>query len=127
MEKPDIAGATLTLASLARVVESLPLASTARAADEKPHPDDEEQSGVDRAWSSMKSAMSGLVKVTPPDEATVSFLSPDAEYFLRSNLALQLQSARLALLRGEQAVFEQTLARCLISPVHCVCSANIEP
>ena len=109
MEKPDIAGATLTLASLARVVESLPLASTARAADEKPHPDDEEQSGVDRAWSSMKSAMSGLVKVTPPDEATVSFLSPDAEYFLRSNLALQLQSARLALLRGEQAVFEQTL------------------
>jgi uroporphyrin-3 C-methyltransferase len=57
----------------------------------------------------MKSAMSGLVKVTPPDEATVSFLSPDAEYFLRSNLALQLQSARLALLRGEQAIFEQTI------------------
>ena len=109
MEKPDIAGATLTLASLARVVESLPLASTARAADEEPQPDDEEQSGVDRAWSSMKSAMSGLVKVTPPDEVTVTFLSPDAEYFLRSNLALQLQSARLALLRGEQAIFEQTL------------------
>jgi uncharacterized protein HemX len=109
MEKPDIAGATLTLASLARVVESLPLASTARAANEEPQPDDEEQSGVDRAWSSMKSAMSGLVKVTPPDEATVSFLSPDAEYFLRSNLALQLQSARLALLRGEQAIFEQTI------------------
>ena len=36
-------------------------------------------------------------------------MSPDAEFFLRSNLALQLQSARLALLRGEQAVFEQAL------------------
>jgi len=109
MEKPDIAGATLTLASLARVVESLPLANAAKAADEDPQPDDEEQSGVDRAWSSMKSAMSDLVKVTPPDEAKVAFVTPDAEYLLRSNLALQLQSARLALLRGEQAIFEQTL------------------
>jgi uroporphyrin-3 C-methyltransferase len=36
-------------------------------------------------------------------------VSPDAEYFLRNNIALQLQAARLALLRGEQAIFEQTL------------------
>ena len=53
--------------------------------------------------------MSGLVKVTPPDQATFELLTPDAEYFLRSNIALQLQAARLALLRGEQAVFEQSL------------------
>jgi uroporphyrin-3 C-methyltransferase len=109
MEKPDIAGATLTLASLARVVESLPLSSMAKTGSEDPQPGDEEQSGVDRAWSSMKSAMSGLVKVTPPDQAKVTILTPDGEYFLRNNLALQLQSARLALLRGEQAVFEQAL------------------
>ena len=109
MEKPDIAGATLTLASLARVVESLPLANAGRdtAADEQGA--DEEQSGMNRAWSSMKSAMSGLVKVTPPDQAKLALLSPDGEYFLRNNLALQLQSARLALLRGEQTVFEQAL------------------
>ena len=36
-------------------------------------------------------------------------LTTDGEYFLRNNIALQLQSARLALLRGEQAVFEQSL------------------
>jgi uncharacterized protein HemX len=36
-------------------------------------------------------------------------VSPDAGAFLRSNIALQLQSARLALLRGEQSIFEQTL------------------
>ena len=53
--------------------------------------------------------MSGLVKVTPPDEAKLALISPDAEFFLRNNVALQLQSARLALLRGEQAVFEQAL------------------
>lgn len=108
MEKPDLEGATLTLASLARVVESLPLASaTADEADEAEV--DPEQSNVDRAWSSVKGAMSGLVRVTPPDQAKLALISPDAEYFLRNNIALQLQAARLALLRGEQAIFEQTL------------------
>lgn len=107
VEKPDIEGATLTLSSLAGIVESLPLAS----ADE---PDDEadidpELSGAGRAWASVKGAMSGLVKVTPPERAKLVALSPDAEFFLRSNIALQLQSARLALLRGEQAIFVQTL------------------
>jgi uncharacterized protein HemX len=36
-------------------------------------------------------------------------MTPDAEYFLRTNLTLQMNVARLALLRGEQAVFEQSL------------------
>ena len=91
MEKPDIEGATLTLASLARVVDSLPLAAAAESEDETTGVDSE-LSGAGRAWASVKNAM-----------------SPDAEYFLRNNIALQLQSARLALLRGEQAIFEQSL------------------
>ncbi len=109
MEKPDIEGATLTLASLARVVEALPLASDAGAGDQADEEPDAELSGAGRAWASVKNAMSGLVKVTPPERAKLAALSPDAEFFLRSNLALQLQSARLALLRGEQAVFRQSL------------------
>lgn len=109
MEKPDIAGTTLTLASLARVVESLPVSGTAKPGSDDESPADEQASGVDRAWSSMKNAMSGLVKVTPPEQAKLALLTPDSEYFLRNNLALQLQSARLALLRGEQTVFEQAL------------------
>ncbi|MCP5092043.1 MAG: hypothetical protein GY949_14080 [Gammaproteobacteria bacterium] len=109
MEKPDIAGTTLTLASLARVVESLPVNSAAKADGDDEPAVDEQESGVGRAWSSMKNAMSGLVKVTPPEQEKLALLTPDGEQFLRNNLALQLQSARLALLRGEQAVFEQAL------------------
>jgi uroporphyrin-3 C-methyltransferase len=109
MEKPDIAGASMTLASLAQVVEFLPLAGGANSEGEAASLPTEEQSGLSRAWSSMKMAMSGLVRVTPPDQAKMALISPDAESFLRNNLALQLQSARLALLRGEQAVFEQSL------------------
>ena len=108
MEKPDIEGATLTLSSLARVVEALPLAGAVDDADEAGAVDPE-LSGAGRAWASVKNAMSGLVKVTPPERARVVALSPDGEFFLRNNIALQLQAARLALLRGEQAIFESTL------------------
>ncbi len=108
MEKPDIEGATLTLSSLAGIVESLPLASTAEAEDEATEIDPE-LSGAGRAWASVKNAVTGLVTVIPADEARLVQLSPDGEFFLRSNIALQLQAARLALLRGEQAIFEQTL------------------
>ena len=110
MDKPDIEGATLTLSSLARVVDSLPLRS--REDPEGESTDDldaQELSGIDRAIASVKDAMSGLVKVTPPDQVAAPLVTPDAVYFLRTNLALQIQVARLALLRGETAVFEQSL------------------
>jgi uroporphyrin-3 C-methyltransferase len=109
MEKPDIEGVMLTLASLSRVVESLPLQSVDQAVVENDGTDEAELSGTARAWASVKGAVSGLVKVTAPDEATRALLTPDTAQLVRSNLALQLQAARLALLRGEQAIFEQSL------------------
>jgi uroporphyrin-3 C-methyltransferase len=109
MEKPDIEGVTLTLASLARVVDSLPLRQTSRnGADDDAEPDPE-QSGAGRAWESFKGVFSGLVEHTAPGESAAPLMTPGAEYFLRTNLTLQLQTARLALLRGEQAAFQQSL------------------
>jgi len=72
--------------------------------------------------------MSGLVKVTPPDEETRALLTPDAAHLIRSNLALQLQAARLALLRGEQAIFEQSLddADALLTQYFDTGSAQVE-
>jgi len=107
MDKPDLEGATLTLASLARVVESLPLATAAQG--EERVDVDAARSSAARAWDAVKAAMSGLVRVTPPGAAERALVTPDAGYLLRNNIALQLQAARLALLRGEQTIFEQTL------------------
>ena len=90
-------------------MESLPLAGSSLDGEEAASEDDVDASSVDRAWDSVKDAMSGLVKITPPDQAELALVSPDAEYYLRSNIALQLQAARLALLRGEQSIFEATL------------------
>jgi len=109
MDKPDIQGITLTLSSLARVVDSLPLRQMADTRTGENEEIDPDISGVDRAWASVKGAVSGLVKVTGPDQTAIPLLTPDAVYFLRTNLTLQLQAARLALLRGEQAVFRQSL------------------
>ncbi|MDJ0699813.1 MAG: uroporphyrinogen-III C-methyltransferase [Woeseiaceae bacterium] len=108
MEKPDIEGITLTLASLSRVVDSMPL----RRIDEEEVEAaviDAGASGAARAWSSVKGAFAGLVRVRKTDETDQALIAPDAEFFLRANLSLQMQAARLALLRGEKSIFEQSL------------------
>jgi uncharacterized protein HemX len=108
MDKPDIEGVTLTLASLSRVVESLPLAQASDTVREQ-QAIDSDAGRLSRAWSAVKGVFSGMVTVSKMDEAERPLLAPDDVYFLRTNLALQLQAARLALLRGERAVFEQSL------------------
>jgi len=109
MEKPDIEGVTLTLASLARVVDSLPLQQISDSQADDEADVDAELSGFGKAWASVKGAVSGLVRVSGPETTAMPLMTPEAVYFLRTNLTLQLQAARLALLRGEQAVFQQSL------------------
>jgi len=109
MATPDIEGLSLTLASLARVVESLPLRRIERLEEEPTEGSDEEIGPLDRAWNSVKQSASGLVRHRSTDQEVMPLISPEAEYFLRTNLTLQLQTARLSLLRGEQAIFEQSL------------------
>ncbi len=109
MEKPDIAGVTLVLASLARVVDSLPLRSAGSAAADEAEADNDELSGPARVWAAVKDASSSLIRITPPDGEKAALITPDIANLARSNLSLQLQAARLALLRGEQEIFEQSL------------------
>ena len=110
MEKPDLAGATLTLGSLARVVDALPIRTAGvERTSSNGQEEQAEGSGVSRAWDSVKGAFGGLVKVTPPADERAPLLTPEAEPLIRSNLSLMLQAARLALLRSEQAAFEQSL------------------
>jgi len=110
LEKPDIAGITLTLASLAGVVDSMPLRQEV-AVHEDPASStiDPDVTGMDRAMASVRNAVSGIVSVRRTEEAMQPLIAPEAQYFLRANLALQLQAARLAVLRGEEAVFRRSL------------------
>jgi uroporphyrin-3 C-methyltransferase len=111
MEKPDTAGITLTLSSLAMVVDSLPLQQEVVAdADAAGDGIDPELTGMDRAWASVRNALDQVVSVRDADEVERPLNSPEAQYFLRANLSLQLQAARLALLRGEEEIFRQSLS-----------------
>jgi len=109
MAKPDTAGITLTLASLAGVVDSLPLRQEVQVGEDQATEMDPELSGMDRAMASLKSAVGGVVSVRRADESMQPLIAPEAQYFLRANLALQLQAARLALLRGEESILRQSL------------------
>lgn len=109
LDAPDVEGAALTLASLADAVESLPLDSDVVPPAERDATPDEELTGFDRAMASLRNAMSDVVTVRRADESLRPLLPPEQTYFLRSNLVLQLQAARLALLKGERTIFQQSL------------------
>jgi uncharacterized protein HemX len=109
MQTTDIEGVTLKLASIARVVETLPLRPIDRIEDEAAATPEEELGPMDRAWSKFKGATSDMIKHRTTDETVMPLISPEAEYFLRTNLALQMQTARLALLRGERQIYESSL------------------
>ncbi len=112
LDEPDIAGITLTLASLAGAVDSLPLRQEAVVGEERSDDIDPTLTGMDRALASLKNAVGGVVSVRRADEAMQPLIAPEAQYFLRANLALQFQAARLALLRAEGACISPEPGRC---------------
>ncbi|MFK8052495.1 MAG: uroporphyrinogen-III C-methyltransferase [Woeseiaceae bacterium] len=109
IDKSDIEGVTLTLGSLAAIVPTLPLN---RGGDRDNDADDDSASDVS-GWARVKQStgnfFSSMVRIRETEEQVRPMLSPDAEYFLRLNLQLQLQAARLSLLLGETASYQQTL------------------
>jgi uroporphyrin-3 C-methyltransferase len=109
LQRPDTEGITLTLASLASAVDTLPLRHEIVISPATDSAIDPELSGVDRAVASLQNALGGVVSVRRADEALQPLIAPEAQYFLRTNLALQLQAARLAVLRNEETIFAQSL------------------
>jgi uroporphyrin-3 C-methyltransferase len=109
IDTPDIEGIALTLSSLAAVVDSLPLDEKIAAPDAENAAVDAELSGMQRVLASLRKTVSGVVSVRRSDEAVRPLIAPEAQYFLRANLALQLQAARIALLRGQQTLYDQSL------------------
>ncbi len=108
VERPDEIALTATLEQLQARIPGLPFpgqvtVSTATedsvAAEEDP--------GV---WARFKTAMSGLVSVRRRD-VDESLVSLDDKDTVRQGLWLQLEAARLALLRQDEAAFSAAVAR----------------
>ncbi len=106
----DVESNVIILASLAQLADSLPLKPIESDAAATPEAAAVEEPGAaGRTWSAIKEAMGDIVKVTPPGDDTAPLLIPGTEPLIRSNLALQLQAARLAILTRDQAILAQSL------------------
>ncbi|MEC7376581.1 MAG: uroporphyrinogen-III C-methyltransferase, partial [Pseudomonadota bacterium] len=63
------------------------------------------------AWREVKSTLKQVVVVRRLDETVKPLLSPDQSAYARLNLQLMLEEAELAVLRGNQALYERALAK----------------
>lgn len=119
LEKTDVTGLTLKLASLAEGVERLPLALEARmrapeGADKAaPAPTPAPDAGWRTAAQRMGQDILGLVRIRENLEVQKPLLPPEQQYFLRENLRLMLYGAQLALLQANVTVYQQNLRSAL--------------
>lgn len=109
VERPDIAGIALTLSSLIDRVDALPIG---RERLEQPAAEEEELAGTG-FWQRLKDRGAGILRemvtIRHEDMPIRPLLAPEQEYFLRRNLALKLETARLALLRGQPETWRASL------------------
>lgn len=109
----DITGMALTLGSLARAVDDLPLIDTqpVRTAGPAINSSQEDYKSLD--WGDIPAAIwddiRGLVVVRRVDKPVEPLLPPAEEWYLRQNLQLKLEQARLSLLRHETTLFHHQL------------------
>jgi uroporphyrin-3 C-methyltransferase len=108
----DIEGASLRLSALAKQVEDLPMLApsrdeTATQADSTAAPADiKDWRGHARAiWAELKT----LVTIRRTDRPIDALLAPEQAVFLRHNLRLKLEAARLALLQRDTAMYRASL------------------
>lgn len=110
----DVDGLSSRVSALIGQVDGLPVA----ASHLPPAESTETQPGgappVARDWRELPAliwrSLRELVSIRRHDEPVRPMLPPQREYFLRQNLRLQLEAARLALLRQDGPLFRDSLA-----------------
>jgi uncharacterized protein HemX len=109
VERVDVEGVALRLESLARRVDQLPL-NAAAAELTGSAPDAAAEGGWARFRQKVSEFLSSIFTVRRTESSTGPLLSREESFFLRRNLELELQAARIALLAGDTEVFSSSLA-----------------
>lgn len=108
--RPDTEGIVLTLGSLADSLEDLPLRNampnTFREAPEEPAQD---LTGLARAVATVRAALASLVSIRRADDPISPLLSDAQKTVLIRSLDLELQLARLAIMRGDAGMFRRSI------------------
>jgi uroporphyrin-3 C-methyltransferase len=104
----DITGITARLRALAARIENLPLASS-RGETPPARSTNDSAAGWREFLRSLWEDLKGLVRVRHV-ENKFPLIAPEQRYFLAQNLALMLNGAQFAALRGDGATYRQNLA-----------------
>ena len=116
---PDVEGLSYSLASLIQSVEALPMRSAAPASfvTEEAAALQTAEPGLGRVWLSLRQAVTGMIRVQRSDTPSSRALTAEEQALVRRQLELELELARLGLLRGQAGVFQTSLsaARALLT------------
>jgi uncharacterized protein HemX len=107
---PDTEGIVFSLGRLAGRVDALPLRADLPAGlhgDTAVEP--EPEPGLERLWFSIKRTLLGLVRVERRDDPVPAALSAAERVLVRQQLAVELELARIAVLRGQRDAFQSSL------------------
>ena len=109
----DLTGLVLTLTTLESQVAGLPLRDQPKLALQTEQKASEETGaeGWRATADKMLASLSGLVTIRRQDRAVMPLLAPEERYFLLHNLRLQIEAARLSLLRRDGEGYRVTLAQ----------------
>ncbi len=108
----DLAGQAAKLSGLISQVDKLKLPhSVSVASEESEAVAEEKEFNFDRVLEDFWGGLKSLLKVRRSDRPVTTMLEPDDTFFLYQNLRLQLEGARLALLRRDQTLFDASLQR----------------
>lgn len=109
MDRPDVEGLALRLGSLAARVDSLRLSGALGEEQATRVSADEADSGFARIRRKIGEFFASIFRIRQTAGSTAPLLAPDEAFFLKRNLELELQAARLALLMGDTGVYRESL------------------
>ncbi len=111
--RPDTEGIVLSLGSLAASLETLPLKQTAPAVFREPVPVAEDAGPFARALAAVRGAFSRLVRIRRVDTPVTPLLTEAEKSVLVRSLDLELQLARLAVMRGDVGMYRRSIEAAL--------------
>lgn len=110
LPRPDSEGIVLTLGSLARSIDRFPLADGVPARFGAEGADGGDESSLQRAWRSIKQAMSAVISVKKSTEVAVApVMSAADEIMLRRSLDMEMQIARIAVIRNQGQLYKSSI------------------
>lgn len=113
VDQADLAGLSLTLSSLGKELDKLPLTMPDPKSRAGQGNEIGMQSNTVKSWSELPAAiwqdLKNLIVIRDHEQPVAPLLTPEQRFFLVENLRLQLEQARLAMLSGQGDIYKERI------------------